>query len=153
FAQQRLWFLSRFQAEAGKTYSINAALRLKGRLDQAALRAALLHLIRRQQSLRMNFREAGGRCVITIRPPYDPLTLRDLRTLPIEERERAVRSLTDEHARRPFDLEHDELLRLSLLELGAEDQVLLFSIHHTIADGWSLDVLVRELGACYAAAR
>ncbi len=152
FAQQRLWFLSEMQAEAGAVYNISAALRFQGALDQAALRKALVQLTGRQMSLRMNFRNVGGQPAITVCAPYDPLRVEDLRGLVEEEREATICRLVDEHARRPFDLEHDPLLRLSLLELGEDEGVLLFSVHHIIADGWSLGVLVRELSTLYAAA-
>src|SRR5205807_3135743 len=56
------------------------------------------------------------------------------------------------HAGAPFDLARDPLLRLCLLQLGPTASVLLFNIHHIIADAWSLGILGRELGALYAAA-
>ena len=56
------------------------------------------------------------------------------------------------HAAAPFDLAIDRLLRLSLLRLGPQASVLLFNMHHIIGDAWSLGILVRELGALYAAA-
>ena len=153
FAQQRLWFLSALQSEVGATYNINAALRLYGEFDQAALRTALVQLTERQASLRMNFRNVGGNPVIALRKPYDPLVIEDLRALSAEDREVVIRRRADEHARRCFNLEEDALLRLKLLKLGEEDCVLLFSVHHIIADGWSLGVLVRELSVFYSAAR
>src|SRR5262245_1060807 len=152
YAQQRLWFLSELQGEAGAAYNISAALRLDGRLDQAALRTALRQLTGRQQSLRMNFRNVGGQPLIVLREPYDPLRVEDRRGLAGAEQEAALRRVADEHARQPFDLARDPLLRLTVLELSDQAAVLLFSIHHIIADGWSLGVLVRELSALYAAA-
>ncbi|HEU4597299.1 MAG TPA: amino acid adenylation domain-containing protein, partial [Pyrinomonadaceae bacterium] len=152
FAQQRLWFLSQLQPEAADTYTINAALLLEGELDQDALRAALLRLTRRQSSLRLNFRSVEGRPAVSMREPYDPLTIEDLRALPTDEREAAVKERAAAHAREPFDLERDELLRLRLLRTEDERHVLLFSVHHIVADGWSLEVLVRDLSALYTSA-
>jgi amino acid adenylation domain-containing protein len=51
---------------------------------------------------------------------------------------------------RPFDLSNDCLLRVELLELGAEDHVLVVVMHHIVSDGWSMEVLVREIGSLYA---
>jgi amino acid adenylation domain-containing protein len=152
YGQQRLWFLSELQTEAAATYHITAALRLDGTLNQAALRTALVQLTGRQASLRMNFHGAAGDPVVVLREPYDPLVVEDLRALPREDREELIGRLVSEHARQSFDLENDPLLRLKLVEMGETDSVLLFSIHHIIADAWSLGVLVNELGAFYDAA-
>jgi amino acid adenylation domain-containing protein/non-ribosomal peptide synthase protein (TIGR01720 family) len=152
FAQQRLWFLAELEGGAAATYLISAALRLDGALDVAALRSTLRELTTRHTSLRMNFGNVGGQPVIHLRAPYDPLTVEDLSTLPAAEQDAAVRRQADAHAGRPFDLSHDPLLRLTLLHLGVDTHVLLFTLHHLIADGWSLGVLVRDLNALYGAA-
>jgi hypothetical protein len=76
----------------------------------------------------------------------------DLCGLAAAEQEAAVQERAAAHAGAPFDLARDRLLRLSLLRLEADAAVLLFSIHHIIADAWSLGILVREVGALYAAA-
>ena len=90
FAQQRLWFLAELQAEAGAVYTISAALRLEGALDQAALRTALRQLTARQLSLRMNFHSVGGHPAISLREPYDPLTVEALRPRPGRSRRRPL---------------------------------------------------------------
>ncbi|HEU4596571.1 MAG TPA: amino acid adenylation domain-containing protein, partial [Pyrinomonadaceae bacterium] len=152
FAQQRLWFLAQLPSGAGATYSINAAFRLSARPDVAALRAALLQLTERQQSLRMNFRERAGRAVVLLREPYDPLEVRAPRAESDAGRELDASELAAEHASRPFDLERDELLRVTLAEAGGGEWLLLFGLHHIIADGWSLGVLAAELSELYEAA-
>ena len=151
FAQQRLWFLSQLQAPSDASYNVTAALRLRGALDEAALRQALRQLTERQASLRVNIRNRGGEPLIALGEPYDPLSVEDLSGLTADAQEATIRRHADAHGSRPFDLKQDRLLRLSLLRLDAQDWVLLFAIHHIVADGWSLGVLVRELGALYAA--
>src|SRR5205085_7511239 len=79
------------------------------------------------------------------------LQVEDLSELPEAEREsEAVRLATDE-AQRPFDLAHGPLLRARLLRLSTEDHALLFTMHHIISDGWSMGVLVSEVGTIYSA--
>ncbi len=149
FAQQRLWFLDQLEGGSQATYNITAALELRGELDESALRRCLRQLTERHQSLRMNFLSEGGRPRIVLREPYDPLTSEDGRGRP--DLEDWLRREADEHASRPFDLSRDALLRLRLLRAGEDRRALLFSVHHIAADGWSLQVLVRELATLYAA--
>jgi hypothetical protein len=79
------------------------------------------------------------------------LNVEDLSGLAESEREAAAERHASEEARRPFDLAHGPLLRVRLLRLSAEDHVVLFTMHHIISDGWSMGVLMRELGALYEA--
>uniref|UniRef100_UPI00124DA0B8 non-ribosomal peptide synthetase n=1 Tax=Gemmobacter serpentinus TaxID=2652247 RepID=UPI00124DA0B8 len=151
FAQQRLWFLD--QLEPGNPfYSIPAALRLKGRLDEAALEGTLAALVQRHESLRTTFPLQAGspvqRIAAEMSVPLHHLDLTDLAPDRIEE-EAARLSLAE--AQRPFDLGSGPLLRVSLLRLGAEDAVLLFNMHHIISDGWSMGVLIAEVAAIYGA--
>jgi hypothetical protein len=80
------------------------------------------------------------------------LALEDLAALPAPEREAAARARAAAEAERPFDLSAGPLLRAALLRLGPEEHVLLLTLHHIAADGWSLGVLVRELAGLYPAA-
>jgi len=150
FAQQRLWFLD--QMQAGAAYNIHYALRLQGRLDRAALRASLEEIVRRHEALRTTFPARAGRPVQVIAPALTvPLPEVDLSGLPETERENRARELANEEARRPIDLATGPLLHATLLQLAAEDHVLLLTIHHIVADGWSMGVLSRELTALYRA--
>jgi amino acid adenylation domain-containing protein/non-ribosomal peptide synthase protein (TIGR01720 family) len=82
-----------------------------------------------------------------------PLPQIDLRALPDTAREQEVQRLATIEAQRPFDLAHGPLLRAQLLRAGDEDHVLLLTLHHIVADGWSMGVLVHELSVLYTAAR
>ncbi|MET0396097.1 MAG: amino acid adenylation domain-containing protein, partial [Longimicrobiaceae bacterium] len=152
FAQQRLWLVDRMEPDS-PAYNMAYALRLRGSLDSAALRASLDALVRRHETLRTTFAEQGGAPVQVIHPPA-PVALEelDLRELPAAEREARAGRLADEEALRPFDLARGPLLRSTLLRLGDGDHVLLFTLHHIVSDGWSRGVLVREVSAHYAAA-
>ena len=148
FAQQRLWFLD--QLEPGsRVYNLPVTVELRGRLDPASLAAALGEVVRRHEALRTTFRTVAGEPVQVVAedsgfiPP-----LIDLQGLP--GRGEASR-LAAAEARRPFDLGCGPLLRAALLRLGAEEHVVLMTMHHIVSDGWSMGVLVRELGALYAA--
>ncbi|MGW7573424.1 non-ribosomal peptide synthase/polyketide synthase [Streptomyces sp. NPDC054765] len=152
FAQQRLWFLDAF-APGSSEYITPLALRLRGRLDTAALGAALTALAARHESLRTTFDTVDGQGVQVIHPPQDvPLPLRDLSALPAGDRTgQLARLLTDDRTR-PFDLRQGPLLRAGLVRLADDDHVLTLTLHHIITDGWSTGVLTGDLAHLYRAA-
>ncbi|MEW5925947.1 MAG: amino acid adenylation domain-containing protein [Gemmatimonadota bacterium] len=151
FAQERLWLVD--QMEPGSAvYNIPMAWRLGGALDEAALERALGEIVRRHEALRTTFAEVDGSPVQTIAPfGAFALPVEDLSELGGADREEGVRRRAGEEARRPFDLSAGPLFRAALLRLGAEDHVLLLSMHHIVSDGWSMGVFFRELSALYAA--
>ncbi|HYH80098.1 MAG TPA: amino acid adenylation domain-containing protein, partial [Longimicrobium sp.] len=109
-------------------------------------------IVRRHESLRTVFREVNGSPVQVIAPFGGfALPMEELSAFSEADREAAVRRRAGEEARRPFDLSAGPLFRAALLRLGAEDHVLLLSMHHVVSDGWSMDVLYRELSALYEA--
>ncbi|HYR09422.1 MAG TPA: amino acid adenylation domain-containing protein, partial [Longimicrobium sp.] len=151
FAQERLWFLDRLEP-GSTTYNIPAAWRLGGALDVAALERSLSEIVRRHEALRTVFAEVDGSAVQVVAPFGGfALPVEDLSGLGEADREAAVRRRAREEARRAFDLSAGPLFRATLLRLGAEDHVLLLSMHHIVSDGWSMGVLFRELSALYAA--
>ncbi|MCP3170216.1 non-ribosomal peptide synthetase, partial [Myxococcus qinghaiensis] len=144
FAQQRLWFLD--QLEPGSpSYNMPIALRLEGVVDTSALERAFTEVVRRHEVLRTTFRAGPKQLVHAPMPVSVPVV--ELSGLDEAELQRRV----DEEARRPFNLAHGPLLRITLLRLGEQRHVLLLTMHHIISDGWSIDVLVRETAALYAA--
>jgi amino acid adenylation domain-containing protein len=151
FAQQRLWLTDRLEPGSA-AYNMPFALRLRGPLDTAALRAALDALVERHETLRTTFAEQADGPVQVIHPPAPvPLHVLDLRALLGAEREAAAERLAEEEALRPFDLARGPLLRSTLLRLDRDYHVLLFTLHHVVSDGWSMEVLVRDVSALYAA--
>ena len=152
FGQQRLWSLVQVTPEASRAYHLPLALRLRGDLDAAALERGLGEVVRRQGALRTTFRLGGHGPVQVIAPPVPlALPLVDLRGLPEVQRATAARRLAAVEAERPFDLARGPLVRATLLLLGGAEHDLLLTLHHIIADGWSLGVLWDELAAFYAA--
>jgi amino acid adenylation domain-containing protein/non-ribosomal peptide synthase protein (TIGR01720 family) len=153
FAQQRLWFLDRL-LPGSPAYHLPSAVRLRGRLEVAALAAALGAIARRHEALRTRFPAVDGEPVQRVDDPAPvPLPVIDLTTLPAAGREAAARALARAEARRPFDLAAGPLFRARLLRLAADDHVALFTLHHAVSDGWSVGLLVGELKALYRACR
>jgi len=148
-AQQRLWFIDRL--EGGTTaYHLPLLLRLYGTLDRAALRAALDSLLRRHEALRTVFVEIDGTPFQRVRDSSNfSLIEIDLSARPAPEREAEVELHTREEIAVPFDLSAGPLIRGRLLQLSADDHVLLVTMHHIVSDGWSIGVLIDELGALY----
>ncbi|MEH2448289.1 MAG: amino acid adenylation domain-containing protein [Nostoc sp.] len=149
FAQQRLWFLD--QMEPGNSfYNISRTVLLKGSLNVAALEQSINEIVRRHEVLRTSFTDVDGRPVQKIASALNiTLPIIDLGKLSQEEREVEVRRLASLQARQSFNLTEDALLRTSLLRLEEEEHVLVFTIHHIVADGWSAGVIVREVAALY----
>jgi amino acid adenylation domain-containing protein len=145
YAQQRLWFLDRLTPES-PAYNMAANLRLQGELDAAALERALEEIVRRHESLRTRFHLEGGEPAPET-APHGPFTLPRTQVTTEDEARRRIL----EEALRPFDLARGPLFRAALLRLGAEDHVLLLTLHHIVSDGWSIDLLHRELAAVYTA--
>ncbi|MFP2902415.1 amino acid adenylation domain-containing protein, partial [Corallococcus sp. 4LFB] len=144
FAQQRLWFISRLDT-LGFSYNVPMVTRLRGALDADALERSLAEIVRRHDVLRTTFDEVDGQPVQRIGPAWDfALARTDVEAAKLPER------LTEE-ARRPFDLRRGPLMRGLLLRVADDDHVLMLVIHHIAFDGWSIDVLQRELNALYAA--
>ncbi len=145
YAQQRQWFLWQWEP-ASATYNIPAALKFKGNLDTTALQLAFAALIERHETLRTTFRRDGEQAVQVIHAqvPFE---------LVIEEQahadEAAVRAWVETEAGQPFDLEQGPLLRARLLRLAADQHVLVLTLHHIVADGWSMPVMVNELVQFY----
>lgn len=147
FSQQRLWLLHQL-ADQKQVYNIPCIWRLQGELAVAALETSLNQIIARHENLRTVFVERDGVLVQKILPT---LTLR-LEQLVVEG---AATEALDAHVLRlidyPFTLEREPLLQATLLQVSAEEHLLVLNLHHIIADGWSLDVLVSELVTLYTA--
>jgi amino acid adenylation domain-containing protein len=153
FAQERLWFIEQLQP-GGAAYHVPAAVRLHGRLRVAALAAALEAVVERHEALRTGFTVgADGSLLQAVAPPAGfALPLADLGALGAEARAVEVSRWLAAEARRPFDLAAPPLIRALLLRGGRDEHVLLVVVHHIVADGWSMGVLIREVAALYRAA-
>ncbi|MDQ2908259.1 MAG: amino acid adenylation domain-containing protein [Candidatus Eremiobacteraeota bacterium] len=150
-AQEALWLLDRNRS-TDAAYTIRAARRLRGSLNEPALRRAVDLLVERHAALRTTFSERAARVIQTIGAVKAvPLETLELTTLPADAREDAAVQHLQAFAERPFDLERDLLLRALLVRLSPREHVLLLVSHHIVADGASCDVLFRDLAELYAA--
>lgn len=148
FSQQRLWFIDRFQP-GGAAYNITGAMRIRGRLDVGALERSLGEVVRRHEPLRTVFATVDGQPVQVLQP-YQSFSLTIVSVEPSgTNRDQDVKRLMVEEGRLPFDLAEGPLFRARLFRLAADEHVLQLSMHHIVADGWSLVVLCRELTALY----
>lgn len=144
-AQLRLWFLE--QLEPGTAaHNISSGVRLRGELNCQALRRAIECIVARHETLRTTFRALRGEVFQRIEPDVRvEIPEVDLRALPDEAREREAYQTAGEEGSKPFDLERGPLLRLKLIRIRDFENILLFTMHHLVSDGWSIGVFVDEL--------
>jgi hypothetical protein len=151
FAQQRLWFIDQLQP-GSVFFNISTALRLSGALDAAAFARALTEIVRRHEVLRTTFRTVDGQPFQVVGPPENfPLDSVNLSGLDAGAREARLRELIEAEEGEPFDLARGPLLRARLVCLAPDEHAVLFTIHHIICDGLSMEILIREAAALYEA--
>ncbi|RMQ90948.1 hypothetical protein ALP97_04614 [Pseudomonas salomonii] len=151
-AQNRLWITWQLDPHSS-AYTIPGALRLRGELDEDAVRASFQQLIQRHEALRTRFYERDGQAFQRVEANTGfELQVIDLSDLPSAEREARAQQIREDEARTRFDLEKGPLLWVTLVRLDDEDHQLLVTLHHIIADGWSLNILIDEFSRLYAAA-
>ncbi|MCO7514834.1 amino acid adenylation domain-containing protein [Pseudomonas guariconensis] len=148
YAQQRQHFLWQLEPSSS-AYNIPAVLRLNGALDMAALQAGLEDLVRHQGSLRTRFVEHQGQ-VCQVLDDALHLTLVVDEVGANDEVESAIKAYAERCTAQPFDLMQGPLARVNLLRVASDDHVLVLTLHHSIADGWSINVLIEQWLACYA---
>ena len=146
FAQQRLWLLE--QMTGGSVYTICRALRLSGTPDVEAIERSIEALVERHEILRTTFTSMDGEPVQVISEVgRAPLTQENLEEH-LEREQEAIR-LAHAESQRPFDLARGALLRALLIRLSDHDHLLVLTMHHIISDGWSMNILARELARLY----
>ena len=151
FAQQRLWFLHQIDP-ANTAYNLPFAVRLTGILDLAVLELSFSEIVRRHEVLRTQFITIEGKPSQVIIPPQPLLlSVMNLETIPGVKQESEVQRLLHDLAQQPFDLSQDSLMRIRVLRLNTAEHVVCLTLHHIIADGWSIGILIQELVTLYQA--
>ncbi|MFD7663920.1 amino acid adenylation domain-containing protein [Streptomyces sp. NPDC059788] len=151
--QEGLLFHAAFDEEGPDVYETQRLLELDGPLDAARLRASWQTLLARHDALRASFhqRESGDTVQVVAREVDLPWGEADVSALPEPERQTALERLAGNERARRFDLAAAPLLRLLLVRLAPDRHFLVVTSHHILLDGWSMPVVLDELGAAYAA--
>ena len=151
FVQQTRWLEDPSNSDSA-IYNYPLLFRIRGPLDEGALKQSLHEIVRRQGVLRSLFQMRDGELVqIVVSPQKQSLRIIDLSKLPETAREARFQQLALEEAARPFDLAVGPLLRGALLRVGADDHILQLTTHHIVYDDWSTGILSRELSELYQA--
>ncbi len=151
YAQQRMWFLWQLEPHSA-AYNLPMAVRLDGELQVEALERAFSLLVARHECLRTTFAQDGERALQQVAEPAPvSIQLFDLADLPETTRwERAHQQMAAQ-ATQAFDLEGGPLFGIALFPLAPQEHVLLLTLPHLIADGWSLDLTTDQYIPSYHA--
>ncbi|WP_131827734.1 non-ribosomal peptide synthetase, partial [Mycolicibacterium conceptionense] len=147
YAQQRLWFLNRFEGGAA-TYNMPIAFRINGALDLGALDAALDDVIGRHESLRTVFRDVDGVASQKVLPAQPGMWRRGGPAMVQLSEDELVGELTA-LAGYTFDLASEIPIRAQIYAVGPEQFVLGMVLHHIAFDGWSMAPMARDVGEAY----
>lgn len=148
-AQETMLFWDKLVPHSA-VYNVPIAFRIQGSLDRQALASSIDLIISRHKVLRSRFLFNHGEPVVVVTAqPETGISFRDLSNLPGSEKETAAEEAANAEARRPFQLSQDLMLRAALLRLSPSEHLLLLTMHHIAADGWSVGVLVNELSQAY----
>ncbi|MGY0560481.1 amino acid adenylation domain-containing protein [Luteimonas sp. A277] len=147
--QREIWLAARIDPSVALAFNQSISLSLQGRLDVAALLAALRATVDRHDALRSTISADGEWLHVQPTMTLDmPVT--DLGALAADGQPEALAGRKRAGVETPFDLERGPLLRAELVRLSNEGHVLLLHAHHMVCDGWSWNVIVHELGALYS---
>jgi len=150
-AQERFWLLEKVN-QGNTAFHMPAAVRLTGRISTERLEAALKKVIARHEVLRTTFDDSNGDLMQIISPssPFR-LGVTELALQTLTDREATLDQAIRQESELPFDLAKGPLFRARLFEIAPEEHVLLITLHHILADGWSQSILQKELWTAYEA--
>ena len=152
FGQERLWSIQRMHPSS-TAYNLPLLLDIQGALSPSRLAATLVTLEERHTLLRSVFPDEAGRPFQRIQPAEPKaLPLIDLSALPAEHREAETDRRIAEETTTPFDLIQGPVWRRLLIRRAPQDHTLVLDFHHLVGDGWSMEILLREMLALYRAA-
>lgn len=151
FAQERLWFLHQLLPSTAM-YNIPVVRRWDKKIDPSMLEHALNEVVTRHETLRTIFPDKEGRPIQRVLPHLKiSINVVDLRHLPSEMAKIEAGRLSEKEGVTPFDLSVGPLLRAQLVLIGENESILLLTVHHIVADGWSFNILFSELEIIYEA--
>ncbi|GAA4316755.1 hypothetical protein GCM10023149_13960 [Mucilaginibacter gynuensis] len=151
FSQERLWFIDKLQGSI--QYHLPTVLRLKGTVNRTALENTFRGIVNRHEVLRTVISEVDGKGYQQILPEGNwslgYYTINEISASDDVTNEAELTALIQMLISRPFDLGRDSMLRADLLEIGADEYMLIVTMHHIASDGWSGSVLVKEFVEFY----
>ena len=148
-AQQLLWLADQLMPDT-PIYNVPMAFRVLGDLQVDALETAVSTIVARHEALRLVFTSHDGTPVQRVMPEMPNVwSLIDYTNLDDAKRDEHLVACVDEEAKRPFNLETGPLIRATVVKFAADDHLLMLTLHHIISDGWSLEILLRELSTFY----
>lgn len=159
FAQQRIWFVDQLQGGSAE-YNIFSALDVNGQFDVEAAEEAICRIIERHQVLRTIFNTDSSLSddlsrVETVQVIRDEVNFRvnqyDLSQIELQSQQTSLAELIASEKKRKFDLGRDLLLRVSFVKIAKDKAIILFNVHHIVADGWSIGVMLTEFMSQYRA--
>lgn len=147
-AQKRLWML--YQMGSSLAYNIPVVFRFNNAIEIVSLEKAFASLIKRHETLRTAFVELDGEPKEKVFDHVD-FSVKQIDLSDLQQAESRAREVVEQEAMRPFDLTKPPLLRVSVIKLSDTSYVFLLTMHHIIGDGWSLNILFREIKLLYEA--
>ena len=150
--QTEVWLAAQVSDEASCAFNESVTLRLRGPFDEKAWAAAWSGVVARHDSLRASFGSTGETMRAGTSAPF-VWSAEDFSTRAPDAREAALRALVRSDARSPFDLAAGPLVRGCLARMAPDEHAFVFTAHHIVCDGWSMNVVLSEVAALYEAAR
>ena len=150
--QHRMWYLHRLRP-GNSEYNSVTVHQLSGLLDFDVFARSFEEVVRRHEALRTTFQiDDRGEPAQVVTPHLAlPLCVQDLQQFSAEEQKSRIQRAVGAERDHPFDLETGPLVRVNLLTLSPERNVLIANVHHIVTDGWSRSILFNELSALYRA--
>lgn len=149
-AQREIWTATSISDEASCAYNESVSLELTGRLDKQAILKAIQMLVARHESLRSLVNKDGTRLLVLEDQSFDYFE-HDLLSKGQEEREAYLKKLGDEIMNKPFDLHMGPVFRADLVLCSKDLSLLRLTAHHIVCDGWSLGIMMADIGSFYTA--
>ena len=146
YAQERLWFIDQLEPNSS-AYNLPGAIRLRGEIKPEILIEAFTRIIKRHENLRTVFQTRESRPVQVIKAPEEfNMQIIDLTDISEEEKEIKAKQIATKEAQTPFNLSEGPLLRAKLIKMVEGDYIIVVNMHHIISDGWSIGILIQEIG-------